>query len=385
MRTGFSPVACPVSLALRILVVNWLDRENPLAGGAEEHLHQIFGRLVAEGHQVTALVSGWPGCSQRTNLDGIDVHRTGSRYTFSLMAPRYYRRQLLDRDFDVVVEDLNKVPLFTPCWVNSPVLLMAHHLFGKTAFQAASVPVAIVTFLLECVIPLFYREIRTIAVSESTRSDLVRRGLRAENVEVIHNGVDLSFYTPQLGSKTVRPTLLFLGRLQRYKRVDLIIEAIANLAVEGVHVHLSIAGAGEQASSLSKLANRLGVDDRVELLGFVTEQMKLDLLRSSWLHVLPSSKEGWGISVIEAAACGTLSVASDAPGLRESVIHEETGLLVRHGDAEALTGAIASLVLDSERRRWMSESARRFAEGYSWDTSAVRVEAVLTQVADVSG
>jgi glycosyltransferase involved in cell wall biosynthesis len=262
---------------------------------------------------------------------------------------------------------------------------MAHHLFGKTAFQAASVPVAIVTFLLEWVIPLFYREIRTIAVSESTRSDLVRRGFRAENVEVIPNGVDLSFYTPQLGSKTVRPTLLFLGRLQRYKRVDLIIEAIANLAVEGVHVHLSIAGAGEQASSLSKLANRLGVDDRVELLGFVTEQMKLDLLRSSWLHVLPSSKEGWGISVIEAAACGTLSVASDAPGLRESVIHEETGLLVRHGDAEALTGAIASLVLDSERRRWMSESARRFAEGYSWDTSAVRVEAVLTQVADFSG
>ena len=92
---------------MRILVVNWLDRENPQAGGAEEHLHQIFGRLAEEGHQVTALVSGWPGCMGRTHLDGIEVHRTGSRYTFPVFAPKYYRRHLVGCDFDVVVEDLN--------------------------------------------------------------------------------------------------------------------------------------------------------------------------------------------------------------------------------------------------------------------------------------
>ena len=101
---------------MRVLVVNWLDRENPLSGGAETHLHEVFGRLTRRGHQVTALVSGWPGCAPCAVLDGIDVHRAGRRYTFSFAAPRYYRRHLASRGFDVVVEDLNKVPLFTPTW-----------------------------------------------------------------------------------------------------------------------------------------------------------------------------------------------------------------------------------------------------------------------------
>ncbi len=369
---------------MRILVVNWLDRENPRAGGAEEHLHQIFGRLVEEGHQVTALVSGWPGCSRRTQLDGIDVHRTGSRYTFSVSAPQYYRRHLAGCDFDVVVEDLNKVPLFTPFWATSPVLLVVHHLFGRTAFQAANVPIAIATFLMEFLIPLFYRGTPTVAVSESTKRDLVERGLRPSDIDVIPNGVDVAFYTPLYDSKTLQPTILFLGRLRRYKRVDLIIQAVAELAIRGVHVQLRVAGTGEEAPELSRLATRLGVEDRVELMGFVKESMKLELLQSSWVHVLPSPKEGWGISVVEAAACGTPSVASDAPGLCESVLHEETGLLVQHGDVGALAEALEALVCDTEERQRMSDSAREFAEDFSWDVSARRLEVVLGRVSGLA-
>ena len=101
---------------MRILVVNWLDRENPLAGGAEIHLHETFSRMVQLGHEVTLLTSGWSGCDTRVDLDGIAVHRTGTRYTFSLAAITYYLSHLSNESFDVVVEDLNKVPLFTPYW-----------------------------------------------------------------------------------------------------------------------------------------------------------------------------------------------------------------------------------------------------------------------------
>lgn len=370
---------------MRILIVNWLDRENPQAGGAEEHLHEIFGRLAACGHEVTLLASGWPGCAPTTQLDGLDVHRVGGRYTFSLAAPAYFRRKLATRDFDVVVEDLNKVPLFTPYWVSAPVVLVTHHLFGVTAFQAAPLPVAAATWLLERPIPAVYSGVPAIAVSESTKEDLIHRGLRAGDIDIVPNGVGVDTFTPRFDTKTAHPTLLFLGRLKSYKRVDLVIEAVARLAEEGIDAELLVGGKGDQAASLESLASRLGVSDRVRLLGFVPDETKLALLRSSWVHVLTSPKEGWGISVIEAAACGTPSVASNAPGLRESVAHERTGLLVPHGDVETLVDALRDLIRDPERRMRMSHDARSFAEGFSWDTSAERIEALLSRVVAASG
>lgn len=370
---------------LEILVVNWLDRENPQAGGAEEHLHEIFGRLARRGHRVTALVSGWPGCPRRVELDGIDVHRAGGRYTFSMAGPRYFRRHLRQRPFDVVVEDLNKVPLFTRWWSDVPVLAVAHHLFGMTAFQAASPPVAAATWLLERPIPAVFRKTPIIAVSESTREDLVGRGLRDEGIVVIPNGIDVDRYTPAADdARAVRPTLLFLGRLKKYKRVDLVLHAVARLASDGVDVALVVGGAGDQDGPLKALAAQLQIADRVRFAGFVSDDEKLDLLRTSWIHVLTSPKEGWGISNLEAGACATPTIASDAPGLRESVVHGQTGLLVPHGDVDALSEAIASLVGDPDRRRAMGAEARLFAERFSWDASADGFEVQLRTVVEGS-
>jgi glycosyltransferase involved in cell wall biosynthesis len=365
---------------LKILVVNWLDRENPQAGGAEEHLHEIFGRLASRGHEVTALVSGWKDCAPRAELDGIEIHRAGSRYSFSIAGPRYYRRHLRHVGFDVVVEDLNKVPIFSRFWTKAPILLLAHHLFGTTAFQAGAFPVALATWILERPIPAVFRGTPAVAVSESTREDLIARGLRGDDIEVIPNGIDVDHYSPGSGARTERPSLLFLGRLKRYKRVDLVIDAVSRLADEGHDVVLRVGGAGEEADALQAHARASGVADRVEFLGFVTDERKLEILRESWLHVLTSPKEGWGISNLEAAACGTPTVASDAPGLRESVLHGQTGLLVPHGDVEALTESIASLFADAERRETMGREGRSFAEGFSWDASADAFERRLVRV-----
>jgi glycosyltransferase involved in cell wall biosynthesis len=367
--------------SLRLLVINWLDRENPRAGGAETHLHEVFGRLSSKGHEVTALVSGWRGCAPRALLDGIDVHRSGSRCTFSLTAPAYYRRHLATRGYDVVVEDLNKVPVFSPLWTAGPVLLVAHHLFGTTAFQAGPAPVAAATWLIERTIPRAFRDTRTIAVSESTKEDLVRRGLRAEMIEVIPNGIDVDRYAPDPAVRPAdRPTLLFLGRLQKYKRVDLVLDALALLAREGWEAELLVAGEGEELGALQAQARSLDIQERVRFLGRVSEDQKVEALRRAWVHVLTSPKEGWGITNLEAAACGTPSVVSDAPGLRESVVHGETGLLVPHGDVAALAAALARLLGEHELRAHMGRRAREFAEGFSWTDSARAFEAVLARV-----
>jgi glycosyltransferase involved in cell wall biosynthesis len=366
---------------LRLLVVNWQDRLNPHAGGAEIHLHEVFGRLALTGHEVTLLVSGWSAARQRAELDGMDVHRAGGRHTFSIAAPFYFRRHLAGRNFDVVIEDLNKVPVFSTLWARSPVVLLVHHLFGSTAFEETSVPMAAATWLLERPLPWLYRDVPVQAVSNSTAQDLVSRGFRRDRIEVIENGVDLTFYSPDASvSRYPEPTALYLGRLKRYKRVDLIVRAVARLRDIGVPGRLIIAGQGTARRQLEALSRELRLEDRVEFAGFVSEERKKELLRRAWVHVLASPKEGWGISNMEAAACGTATVASDSPGLRDSVRDGETGYLVPHGDSEALAAAIRRILEDTGLRDRLGGAARAFAERFSWDRSASLTAAHLHRV-----
>jgi len=370
---------------LKILVLNWQDLANPQSGGAETHLHEVFGRLAERGHEVTLLCSGWPGARPRAENSGMRIHRAGGRNTFSLAAPRYFRRHLAAEPWDVVVEDLNKVPLFTPYWIRRPLVLLVHHLFGATAFREASAPFAAATWLLERPISRVYRGLPAEAVSESTADDLVARGLRRGDIRVIHNGVDLSFFSPGPPARFPEPTFLYVGRLKRYKRIDLAIQAVALLRDRGVFARLLVAGRGDEEPRLRAQVESLGLADRVSFEGFVTEERKRELLRGCWSTVLPSPKEGWGITNVEAAACGTPAVCADSPGLRESVVDGRTGVLVPYGDAAKLADALGSLAADPARVERLGAAARGFAEGFSWDRSAELTEAHLAGVAARGG
>lgn len=367
---------------MKILVLNWQDRLDPQAGGAETHLHQIFGRLARRGHDVTLLVSRPDGAAVRTEVDGMEVHRAGGRYTFSVAAPSYYRKRLRDREFDVMVEDLNKVPLLSPLWARHPLALLVHHLFGATAFREATAPLAAATWLLERTLGPLYRRVPTMAVSRSTAHDLGARGLDESDIEVIPNGVEITRFTPgPQDGRFETPTLLYLGRLKRYKRVDLPIRAVAMLRAEGVDVRLVVAGKGDQEPHLRALASRLDVADAIMFRGYVDEDEKLELFRRAWVHVLTSPREGWGITNLEAASCGTPTIASDSPGLRDSVVHGETGFLVPHGDVAALAERVRVLVEDAELRASLGRAARAFAERFTWERATDGTESFLAGVA----
>lgn len=368
---------------MKILLLNWIDPGNPQAGGAEVHLKNVFGRMVENGHEITLISSGWPGCQGRVNVDGIEVHRLGTRHTLSMLAPAYYRQKLSEQSFDLVVEDLNKVPFFSPLWSKVPVTLLVHHLFGFSAFRGASFPVALLSCLLEMPIPLIFRNVPTIAVSRSTSEDLIKRGMSSDQITVIPNGIDYQEFTPSpISDRFTEPTLLYLGRLKAYKRVDIILRAIARLKNSGVTCRLLIAGDGDYRHRLNTLSKTLGIESNVQFLGFVSEAEKLKLLRKSWIHVLTSSKEGWGITNLEAAACGTPTIASDSPGLRDSVLHEKTGFLVPHGNHEAVANRMVQLFDDITLRINMGQTSRAFAEQFSWEKSAIAVEELLQQQVD---
>ena len=352
---------------MRILIVNWNDRENPHSGGAEVHLHEIFGRIAARGHRVDLLASGWEGGASRAFLDGIDVHRVGTRYTFQLKARKYFRERLMAQGYDVLIEDLNKIPLYTPRWGGPPVVALVHHLFGGTIFREASLPLAGAVWSAERAISTFYRGIAFEAVSESTAEDLVARGIPRDTIRVIHNGIDSEFFTPAGNARSPHPLFAYVGRLKKYKGVDLILRAFWRVARDDAR--LEIAGAGDFRDRLEVLTQSLGLSDRVRFLGYISAEEKRDLLRRAWASVFASPKEGWGLTNLEAAASGTPVIASDSPGLRESLIDGQTGILVPHGDTAALTGAMTRLADTPRLVETMGSAGRRFAERFTWENS----------------
>jgi glycosyltransferase involved in cell wall biosynthesis len=369
---------------VRILVVNWQDRENPQAGGAETHLHEIFGRLARLGHTVTLLCGGWPGCPSTAELDGIQVHRVGTRHTFPLRAYEAYRSRFAAQRYDVLVEDLNKLPLLTPWWVRGKpgaprIVGLVHHLFGATAFRELAAPLAAAVWLGERPLGRVYRSIPFEAVSTSTADDLVARGIPRGNVQVIYQGVDTTTHTPDPACRSVTPLFAYLGRLKRYKGVDIVIRAFARMRTPGAT--LEIAGAGDYRPALEQLAGSLDLGARVRFLGRVSEADKLLLLRRAWALTFASPKEGWGITNMEAAACGTPVVASNSPGIRESVRDGQTGFLVPHGNIDAMTAALERLARDPSLVTSMGRAGREFAETLTWDHAAAATAAHLACVA----
>lgn len=357
---------------MRILLINWQDRENPQAGGAEIHLHEIFGRLAAAGDDVRLLCGGWPGCAPTAVVDGIRVTRVGTRYTFPAVVRGAFKTLLRDWTPDVVVEDINKVPLFTPRWRTRqdrwPVVALVPHLFGGTVFQEAPAPLAAAVWLAERPLPRAYAGTPFQAISESTRDDLVARGIPRESIRVIYPGIDSAKYTPQDGTRAPAPTFAYLGRLKRYKGVDLVLKAFAKL--DRADARLLIAGGGDYRPELESLARSLDLADRVQFLGFISESQKLHLLRSAWALVFASPKEGWGITNLEAAACCTPVIASNSPGLRESVRHGETGFLVSHGNVVELSDAMERIASSPSLVTELGMRARRFAETFTWTRAA---------------
>jgi glycosyltransferase involved in cell wall biosynthesis len=369
---------------VNILLVNWQDRANPHAGGAEIHLFEIFTRLAAAGHRVRLVCSGWADAPPKALIDGIAVQRVGGRDSFALRGRGAVRRAIAAERPDILVEDVNKLPLFLTVGTRLPFCAIVPHLFGTTAFAEASWPAAAIVWASERPLPWAYRRAGFHAISESTRDDLVARGVPTDRVRVIHPGVDSRRFRPGPPARSATPSFLYVGRLKRYKGISFALQALAIARRRRPDLRLEIAGVGDYRPDLERLAGRLGLERAVVFHGFVSEERKIDLMRSAWANIFPSPKEGWGITVVEAAACGTPSIASNSPGLRDSVWHGETGFLVPHGDVEALAGRMAELADSAALVERLGSRARRFAEGLTWESTAAATENHLKAIIEGS-
>lgn len=353
---------------MRIVALNWRDPRHPEAGGAELHLLEILKRCVRDGDHVTWLAEAYAGAPAEDEVEGIRIVRAGAWYNAHLALGALYRARFRRERVDLVVEDINKVPFFTPLFARAPVLAVVPHLFGATVFREAPLPVGAVVWAHESLLPLVYRRTPFLAISDSTRDDLVRRGIARQRISVVRCGLDQTAYAVTNPPENRGPVVAFLGRLRKYKGAQFVLRAFPRVLAAAPEARLDIIGDGPYRAELERLSERLGISARVRFLGALSHQAKVAALNEAQVATCPSPKEGWGLTVIEANACGAPVVASRSPGLVESVREGETGLLVPHGDVAALAAGITRLLGDRAERLRMAEAGRRWAATFDWET-----------------
>jgi glycosyltransferase involved in cell wall biosynthesis len=362
---------------MRILVLNWRDLRSSGGGGAERVTHEIARRLVERGHEVTWLSSSERGLPEEEDRHGIAIVRRGGELTTHLHGPRIARR-----GFDVVVDAINTIPYFAPLWSRAPVVVFFHQLARDVWWHEAPLPLAAIGWAAEPAYLQVYRRTPAITVSPSTRDDLRRFGLHAR-VDVVplaatHEGADDP--APKRG---LTGRLVAIGRLTPSKRFDHAIEALADLRRTHPQARLDLVGAGPELARLRRVASEYGVERQVTLHGRVPDSTRDALLAEADAVVGTSVREGWGLTVTEAALAGTPAVVYDIAGFRDAVVPGRTGVVTAPTPA-ALAAGIRTLLADPARHRAFGEAARARARALSWSATARAFEAALAAAVERS-
>jgi len=354
---------------LKILILNYRDITHPLAGGAEVHLHRIFGKLTELGHEVVLFTTRYKNSEENETIDGIKIIRCGSDAAFHFKVLFKIPKLIKEFEPDIIVEDLNKLPLFSPYITKIPKLIQIHHLWKFSIFKEAFFPVALAVWLGERIIPFIYRKCHFVAVSPSAKKELCELGIAKEKISVIYNGTENEYLdTEKVRDKSLY--FLWLGRFRKYKGVWVAFEAFRIFSQKHPDVKLLFAGSGPEEAKMREKVKKYGLEGKIEFLGMVHSKEKMELMSKALGLLQTSYKEGWGLTVIEAAACGTASIASNVSGLCDSVKDKETGLLFKAGSAEDCAKKMEVFCDNPVLRANMESKARSHASSFDWEKSA---------------
>ncbi|MFI0514637.1 glycosyltransferase involved in cell wall biosynthesis [Streptomyces canus] len=350
----------------RIVFLAHRDLDNPAAGGSELLVDRLADGLTALGHQVTLL------CGGPASYRDYRVVSAGGEFGHYLRARTAFARQV--GETDLLVEVCNGMPYLAPLWHRGPTLCLVNHVhtdLWKMRFGGPLAPAARIGRRLEhwalAGAAARHRSL-LVAVSPSTAHALRAIGVERDRIRVVHNGVE----EPEpLVRRSPEPLFVAVGRLVEYKRIDLLLRLWERVRpVTGGR--LVIVGDGPERSRLEQLAG-----PGVEFTGHVSESEKHRLLCEAWLLLHPSAVEGWGLVVTEAATRRTPTVAFDVPGLRDSVVDGQTGVLAR-GES-SFAAAWCALALSSHRRELMGKAARDRAAQFRWHRTVRQFRAVAAE------
>ena len=353
-------------------VLAWRDLDDPDAGGSEVHADEFMRRWAAAGLEITHRTSAAEGQPPASVRNGYRVVRRGSRFT---VFPRAVASELVGRmgPFDALVEVWNGVPWMSPVWSRKPRVTFLHHVHGPMWDQLLPRPLAGVGRALEArLAPPFYRRSLTLTPSESTRLDLLQLGFRADRVVAINNGVDAVFEPG--GCRSPVPMIVGVGRLAPVKRHGELIDAAVIAKQRIPELQLVIVGEGPLRPPLEARIAAHGAGEWITLVGRLTHAELVGVYQRAWLVSSASLAEGWGLTLTEAAACGTPAVVTDISGHRSSVVDGVTGVLV---PLPQLGQALADVLADHGRREQLAAAALARTRTLTWEASARGILAEL--------
>lgn len=368
---------------MNILWLSWKDSKHPLAGGAEVVMHELSKRMVADGHQVTVLTARYSGSEHQDVIDGIKIIRVGNnRYVHSFAALKYYRQNLRNK-YDLVIEAVNTAPYFSPFSKDSATrVLFYHQLAREVWFHEAPAPISqLGYFVLE---PAGTRmlarpNIKTLTISESTRKDLQRFGFKPERVHVISQGMQLE---PVKDIKKIAkftiPTVLSLGGMRKMKRTLDQIKAFERAKEYIPELQLKIAGdnSSEYGKKVLAYIAKSPHKDDIEVMGRVSDAVKMDTMKRSHAILVTSIKEGWGLIVTEAASQGTPAVVYDVDGLRDSVVNGQTGIITKT-NPQAMAKGIQKILSDPKAYEKMRKAGWEWSKRINFEQSYKDMKKVL--------
>lgn len=366
---------------MNILILNWRDIKNEWAGGGEVYIFELAKRWVKMGHTVNLL------CGQdiRKNLpdeekiDGVTVSRKGGRYSLYFWAAWYYLTKFR-KSCDVIIDVQNGMPFFSVLYSRKPKVSVVYHVHDKQFFLELPFPLNVVGYVIErYIFPLFYSHVQIMAISKTTREALTKLGFPKDHIHIVYSGMtNHGAKSSAKQRKFIQPTILYLGRIKKYKRVDMLIKLMPKILENVPNARLLIAGWGTEASTIADMSMRSITRRRVKIIGPVSESEKKQLLERSWVFVNPSIGEGWSISVIEANIYRTPAVAFRVHGLSESIQNGETGYLVKN--EEELIEKICDILKDEKLRISLSNNARKWAETFNWDIASTKSLQLIRRV-----
>jgi len=353
---------------MRILILNFRDLAHPSAGGAEVFTEEVGKRLVDYGEDVTLFTSSFDGSESRTSRNGIRIIRDGGRYGVYSKGRRYVKDHA--SEFDIIVDEINTVP-FNAHKVTrkTPVVALIHQLARRIWFHETWFPLSLVGYaVLEPMWLRGLRNVRAITISNSTKMDLRRLGFR--QIDIVHCGIST---TPlqSVPKKEPSPTLIFFGRLARSKGPHHAVSAFRIVKRSFPEARLWIVGNGYMREKLPDEGT-----EGITYFGKIDQSYKFELLRRAHILLAPSVREGWGISVIEANAMGTLAIGYDVPGLRDSIVDGFTGLRVQ-SNPRSLSDGIMRVLKDSSLETYLDRNALEWSREFTWDRTAKEFHTIL--------
>lgn len=368
-----------------ILALSWRDIRAPKAGGAEVHTHEMLSRADKTKYKIIHFSPRVGELPEKEVIDGVTYLRSGNIISVIFRAMMYYKKH--HNEIDFVIDQCNTHRFFTSFWVNPEKRIFYIHQLTKEIWDySAKFPLSIVGKVTEEWMLHLNKKDAVITVSESTKQELVDRGYCADKIKIIHNGVSFQPWDEQQWyEKEKNPTFIYVGRYSPYKGIDVAVRAFVKLKKEYPNARLWIIGKKNQEYVDRKIwpiceeHNIKWVDvpqvmiamDRPEgdiiSWGYVSEDMKLELLSRAWCLIFPSIREGWGIPVTEAGCVGTPCIAFDSPGIREAVDFGHAGYLCEENSMDGLWKQMCIVISDSMMYSDKRQKAYQYSSQFQWD------------------